>query len=574
MTNQSFEAACVLGLDLGSMTTRASFFDIVDGQYRFVASGEADTTAGAPYFDVNIGAVNAIRQLEQVTDRRMVDSQGGLLMPAQTDGHGLDYFVLVYSVVPEMRIVTAGLLNEASLESANHLVSGMYGTVVDNIGLGDRRQLDEQVDGILKQQPDMIILTGGSDGGATRSVIKLAELIRTICQFAPNGETPQVLYSGNNRLVKKVETTLDKYCQVFSTDNIRPAMDTESLGPARMVIEDVVSTHARRKVLGFEQISGIASTAPIQSATGLSWLVQMVQAISNSSRPVLGVDVGSTFTSVAAARRQNSMNSTISIGMGRTLPALLSAGKLDEICQWLPPAITPAMVQDAVAQKALHPQTKATTNEQIAIEEAVLRVLLRLAMQQLHVKWHIANTTFEPILISGKPLAGISHPWKSLLLALDGLQPTGITTILQDSHSILPVVGAAGRMNPLIPVQVLDSGAVNHLATVICPVSRAPAGTPILRVTIMGDEGKEEQMEVRQGALVVLPIRFTQTVKVDIAGLHGTLVDPLSRSSFNSMKITGGLCGAVIDARGRPLALPKDPQKRWELIEKWQAIIA
>ena len=158
------------------------------------------------------------------------------------------------------------------------------------------------------------------------------------------------------------------------------------------------------------------------------------------------------------------------------------------------------------------------------------------------------------------------------MVALDGLQPSGITTILRDPHGLVPVMGAAGKVNPLIPVQLFDSGALDHLATVISPVSRAPLGTPILQVKLTDETGKEEELVVKQGALVILPVRFNQVVKVHIHGLHGTLVDPLTHTASATLMITGGLCGAVIDARGRPLILPKESADRWDRIDKWRKV--
>jgi hypothetical protein len=35
------------------------------------------------------------------------------------------------------------------------------------------------------------------------------------------------------------------------------------------------------------------------------------------------------------------------------------------------------------------------------------------------------------------------------------------------------------------------------------------------------------------------------------------------------VRVTGGAAGVVIDARGRPLRLAKDPGKRRELHKKW-----
>ncbi|MEL7643308.1 MAG: glutamate mutase L, partial [bacterium] len=139
MISNSHEAGSMLALDLGSFTTRASLIDVVDGQYRLIAAGEARTSAGSPHFDIRIGAAEAVRQIEAVIDRQLVDRHGTLIMPLQASGNGFDSLVILYSCVPELKIAAAGLVNEISLESAQHLVSGIYGKTVEIIGLQDRR---------------------------------------------------------------------------------------------------------------------------------------------------------------------------------------------------------------------------------------------------------------------------------------------------------------------------------------------------------------------------------------------------------------------------------------------------
>ncbi len=42
------DAESVLAIDIGSLNTRTLLFDVVDGQYHFIASSTAPTTATAP----------------------------------------------------------------------------------------------------------------------------------------------------------------------------------------------------------------------------------------------------------------------------------------------------------------------------------------------------------------------------------------------------------------------------------------------------------------------------------------------------------------------------------------------
>ena len=51
--------------------------------------------------------------------------------------------------------------------------------------------------------------------------------------------------------------------------------------------------------------------------------------------------------------------------------------------------------------------------------------------------------------------------------------------------------------------------------------------------------------------------------------LNGAVIDTLHDRRSLSFKVVGGYCGVIIDARGRPLALPKEPARRQELYNKW-----
>src|SRR6476646_8109862 len=78
----------VLAVDIGSLFTRAAMFDVVGDEYRFVARSSANSTAEAPNNDVTAGIYNAVRDLEQVTGRRLTE-ETRLLMPQRADGSGI-----------------------------------------------------------------------------------------------------------------------------------------------------------------------------------------------------------------------------------------------------------------------------------------------------------------------------------------------------------------------------------------------------------------------------------------------------------------------------------------------------
>ena len=66
----------LLAVDVGAATTRAVLFDVVEGEYRFLASSSAPSTAEAPFRDVIEGVRDAITNLQSVTGRNLPTGTG------------------------------------------------------------------------------------------------------------------------------------------------------------------------------------------------------------------------------------------------------------------------------------------------------------------------------------------------------------------------------------------------------------------------------------------------------------------------------------------------------------------
>ena len=116
----------LLAVDVGGANTRAVLFDVVEGEYRFLASSSAPSTAEAPFKDVSEGVRNAIASLQAITGRKMLDSERRVITPLQSDGSGVDAFVSTLSAGPALKTVIVGLLSDVSLESARRLAETTY----------------------------------------------------------------------------------------------------------------------------------------------------------------------------------------------------------------------------------------------------------------------------------------------------------------------------------------------------------------------------------------------------------------------------------------------------------------
>jgi hypothetical protein len=177
---------------------------------------------------------------------------------------------------------------------------------------------------------------------------------------------------------------------------------------------------------------------------------------------------------------------------------------------------------------------------------------------------------FEPIIAGGGILTQAPTTGQALLMLLDGLQPTGVTTIALDQNGLLPALGAAAEINSILPIHVLDSSTFLSLGTIISPVGSAKYGSPVLKVKITYEGGAEKSLEVKYGNLEVIPLPMGQPASLQIQPLNRFDVGMGSPGRGGTLtRVAGGALGIIIDARARPLRLPAEPNQRREIQKKW-----
>jgi len=567
-----------MAVNIGASSTRAVLFDVVDGQYRFIASGQAPSTAEAPFKDLTMGMFQAISNLQSVTGKKLLDQNDQLISPVQPDGSGVDMFAATLSAGPVLRAVVVGLLSDVSLQSAKRLAETAYLSVIETFDLSDQRKPDEKIDATLRARPDVIIIAGGTDGGASRSVQGILEAVGLACYLMPEEKRPAILFSGNQNLADSVKESLQNLTPALHfSPNIRPSLDTEDLAPASRELAQVFSDVRTRQMPGVDLLGKWAGGRVLPTAYAEGRIIRFLSQMNGTSRGILGVDLGPSAAMVAAGfNGKLTLGVYPQFGLGDNLPGLLQYTKLEDILRWLHLDIAPSVVHEYLHQRSLYPGTIPATKEDHAIGHAISRQALYLAMQnakrnfppEVRVLKKGLTPLFEPILAGGGALSDAPTPGQSLLILLDALQPVGITSIILDQNNLLPLLGAAAETNHLLPVQVLESGAFMSLGTVVSVISSARYGTPVLRVRITYEDGSDASAEVKFGGLHILPLSLGQTARLTLQTLHRSNVGNGPGRNV-VLQVAGGVIGVVIDARGRPLALPDDPVRRRELFKKW-----
>jgi hypothetical protein len=569
MNKPSDTAESILAIDFGSTLTRVMLFDVVEGQYCFIAAGTAPSTDSAPHFNVIIGANQAIRVLQSLTGRAFLDNNDTLIIPSQPDGRGVDKITFTVSTGKAIKVITAGLLPEVSLASLERLAATSYCQIVDSFGVDDRRSLNEKLDSILFHKPEIVLIAGGTEGGARRMVLKNVNLINIACRLLPKGSRPVVIYEGNRALALIVKEMLEKCTNVIVSSNINPSLDFEDIDAAEIDLSEIVGLIRAHQMDGLREITQAISTQAMPTVLPLGRMIRFFSRIYDPSKRVLGVDIGSRSTILSVAQDGKLWMNVSFYGNGQGVSNVMQVSSVDDITQWLSVGLPEDLVRDYLYNKTLYPASIPMAEETLAIEQALARHILHLSTQEIKRRYTEYNAYFDPIIASGSVLGQAPDPGQSLLMLLDGLQPIGVTTIALDQNSLVAALGAVSKINPKVPVQVIETSAFEYLGTVISPVSNERIGTPILNARLEYDDGGKYQVEINQGSIVSLPLRPKKSALLHLEPLRKLRIDPSRKRDVRNFKVVGGLCGVVVDVRGRPITLPEDKLKKREMLSKW-----
>lgn len=574
---QLTEGGSLLAVEVGSINTSASLLDTVAGQYRFLASGASPSTVAAPMLDASEGVRSAFDHLSSITKRSFLGEDEGLIIPA-SNGLGVDRFVATFSAGVPLRIAAAGLLEDVSLESIRRLVSSVNGEIVESISLSDERRTEAQIDSFLRVRPDVVVIAGGTNQGASRSVLKLINTLGMAINMLPASLRPEILYAGNEALAENAVSFLGELTSMTTVPNIRPSLEVENLGPAEERLAEIFRRIHGEKILGIQELDLWSKGSLLPTSAAFGRIIRFLSRVYGQDKGVLGIDVGASSTTVASSFSGNlSLNSFPHLGIGEGLTGLLQTSKLEDINRWVPFEVSDSYLANYLYNKTIYPSSLPATPQDLAIEQAFAREVMRTAINK--AKEHFPSDSsgpfraglpwFEPIMVRGSVIVNAPSLTQSLLMILDGLEPTGITRIILDKNRLAPAMGAAAGVNSLLAVQVLESSAFFNLGTLISPVGKARSGTPILRLTIKYDSGQENSVDIKFGTIRAIPLPAGRTAQLRLQPLHRFDVGMGGAGKSGSIRVVGGYFGIVIDARGRPIRLSASPERRREGLIRW-----
>jgi hypothetical protein len=571
-------ADSLLVVDCGSTCTTVSLIEQVNGHYRLVARGETISTHCPPWLDAAIGVREAIEQVQGLVGRRLLDQDGALIRPRTRAHDGVNACVIVSSAGVPLRIVLAGLTGGLSLASAQRAVAGTYALVTAVLAMDEgpaQRDLNARIQALRQADAEVIFIAGGVDGGATHPVLNLAQLVALYNRLLRPEERPIIFYAGNARLADEVAALFVATGELRVVANVRPSPDVENLGPAQAELEAIYQHRRLAEVPGFHKLSQWADR-PISPATRS--FGQLIRYVGDRYQlKVVGIDLGSASTSLAArAGELSSLTTRADLGIGSSVRTSLKQIPLERVMRWLPFEMEPDAARDILFNKSLHPVSLPQTWEDLLLEYALAREVMRQVIAQARPGWlrgghHLLAHTpqWDLILGAGRTLTRTPHPGYAALLLLDALEPVGVSQIVLDIGGIAATLGAVAATRPLAAAEVVEHDAFLNLGTVVAPLGTARPGEIALRLKVHYPNGQVVQHEVAYGSIELVPLAAGERATLELHPTHRFDMGLGEPGRGVTAEAEGGTLGLIIDARGRPLELPADGPGRRQLIQEW-----
>ena len=586
----------IVATDCGSTTTKAILIEKVGEEYRQTYRGEAPTTVEAPFEDVTRGVLNAIAEIEELSGRTILDGDR-IITPnqaAQGDPkRGVDIYVSTSSAGGGLQMMVTGVVQNMTGESAQRAALGAGAIVIDVLASNDGRLPYEKIERIRTMRPDMILMSGGTDGGAVTHVVEMAVYIAAADPRPRFGSTYRLplVYAGNTDARPQIKTILGEKTALDFADNIRPVLERENLAPARNKIHDLFLEHVMQQAPGYKKLIEMAG-APIMPTPAAVGVI-METIAKREGINLIGVDIGGATTDVFSVFN-GLFNRTVSanLGMSYSISNVLAEAGLDNIMRWVPFTIDEQTLRNRIKNKMVRPTTIPQSLDELQIEHAIAREALRLALihhkslatglkgiqqertisdvfeQRTSGKTLIDLLKLDLIVGSGGILSHAPRRIQSMLMMVDAYEPLGVTTLSVDSIFMMPHLGVLSTVNEQAATDVFVRDCMVYLGTCIAPIGQGKDGERCADYEIALPDGRIEKGQLAFGDLKLFALAREQQATVTMQPAKQIDLGNGPGQSFTKT-VKGGVVGLMLDGRGRPLQLPGEQAARVAMLTRW-----
>ncbi len=539
-----------LALDCGTAWTKVALFDTVEGVQRLVARAEALSTHLPPVADAAVGVLQAVRDLERFTGRELITSGDD---PRPVAGVAL---FACGSAAPPLRVFAFASQTQLSAMRSLLAVSGCAAAGIaplEDAAARRRAQTweQEQLAALTASRPQVAVIA--LDSGSARAGAQAAA--RLLAAAAESLEAPRrVLIVGGGEEAARLAS------QVGGSLEVALVADTPALKDALLEAHGAESMQCP----GMPALASWLGAPPMPTAAAEATLAGLVA--SRHGMQVAIADVGASSCLVLHASESGEVSAArVEAGAGAGAQAVLGAVGPEAIARWLPHGMAPDTLEAAIARLGSEPASEGDAGT-VALVYALAREVLRLAAggadpaagaRGPRAARGLMAEKVDLLVGTGGTLGRETLAGHTLLALLDGLQPRGLSQVAQDPARILPLLGAIARSDPDLALGLFEHDCVVNLGTCVAPVGELRAAEPVLHATFDRQERSLVTLPLAAGTLRVVPLGYGEKASVKLYPSPRCDVGLGKAGAPGVADVEGGLCGVLLDGRGRPI--------RWDL---------
>ena len=535
----------ILITDIGSTTTKAILLVRDGGEHRMYGPVHAPTTVEKPFEDVMQGVIDSLDGLQRATDQKLLAESG-------TEIDRSNLYLTTSSAGGGLQILVVGLTVFDSASSARRASYGAGGVLLDVFAIDDKRSAIEQMIAMQRLFPDIILFSGGIDGGAVSGLIRLGELLSMADPKAKfgSGEKVPLVYAGNKDAQNVMEVIFRKGFDLHVVPNLRPTMQDENLGPACDKIHQLFMDHVMERAPGYSALKTIVGDDIIPTPTGVMKSMQILSETLACN--VMAVDIGGATTDIFSSIEDNFYRTvSANYGMSYSIANVMKDATREKLLERLPDTLTDCYVTNYIGNKMLFPTTCPDSEAQFTIERITASLAIDMSKKQ-HLEMHfnaeqigfldrfknrefdkftetvyynqkMNERRFHPrdigIMIgAGGVLAAAPTPMDALMMIVDGLTPQGITEIWRDRHFTMPHLGKLSDIDEELAKTMLLNECFEKLAMVVTPLARkVKPGKTVMKIEIV-ETGKRDSFTMSAGQIrfVDNPERKKRSVIIEL----------------------------------------------------------
>lgn len=548
-------------VDADRAVARALLFDLVDGTPRFIGVGTCCSTTLPPYENPSLGIAQAIQELEAQTGRHLLENDR-LVMPQQANGDGVDAgYVTGVPVAPtHAALITVGRSPlSALLASAARRTMAVLFDAAEDLGSANGTFSSAAVQSWLRSVHPSIVILVFENGTAEDWTV----VLDAIADAAQEDSIKQGIVVADETHQQSAAATLGS---LFDLSGIDPA-EYDAREIAAALETELRDSYARA-----------VSSAPSAPALSSATFVDRIQA-SRAVTAFLHRRIGRNVAAVAGG--EGTLLQLATQGGGATvlradLDLQLGVRSLlrisvERVMRWLPFRSSAEEITQWVLNRALRPFTEPDGRSDLLLAAAFEREILSSLMAAAN----LPDAADVDLVAAGPTFAGGDRPL-ALLTILDGLMPNphdGVTSIALDGEGLLVAIGALATDDPAYARDILEQDFLTPWASCIVVNGSAADGALAVRGELRPEGGEPRRFSVPFGNLQVLPLAEGHSAALTLEPEPGFSIgsrpagEPVTFDGDHP--IFGGEFGAIIDARGRPIALPPDPELRVARLKSW-----